>query len=180
MSLPPLKEKERERERETERKSLPFPSPSILLSRSPLDKLLEVGDRSHAENKPPARIRDDGEVLRPPLALALGAAEKGLELLEGRLHGDDGVLAPLALEPRHGGAQGVGGVGGARVEEGLQAGDGGVAEEGAGVGVDDGEVGVVALEGGEEGEGDGVRGVEGEGGRGVEVLHRCLFLFILA
>lgn len=38
--------------------------------------------------------------------------------------------------------------------------NGEVAEEGTGVWVDDGEVGVVAFEGGEEGEGDGVGGVE--------------------
>jgi hypothetical protein len=48
--------------------------------------------------------------------------------------------------------------------------DGDVAEEGAGFGVDDGEVGVFALKGGEEGEGDCVGGVEGEGGWGVEVF----------
>lgn len=49
-------------------------------------------------------------------------------------------------------------------------GDGEVAQKGAGVAVDDGQVRVVALEGREEGEGDGVGGVEGEGGRRVEVL----------
>jgi hypothetical protein len=49
-------------------------------------------------------------------------------------------------------------------------GDGDVAEEGARVGVDDGQVGVVALKGRDEGERDGVRGVEGESGGRVEVL----------
>lgn len=49
-------------------------------------------------------------------------------------------------------------------------GDGDVAEEGAGVCVDDCEVGVVAFEGGEQGEGDCVGGVEGEGGGRVEVF----------
>ena len=50
-------------------------------------------------------------------------------------------------------------------------GDGEVAEEGAGVGCDDREVGVFALEGDEEGLGDGVRGVDGEGGGGVEIFY---------
>lgn len=48
--------------------------------------------------------------------------------------------------------------------------DGNVAEEGARLGRDDGEVRVVALKGGEEGERDGVGGVEGEGRGGVEVF----------
>lgn len=52
-------------------------------------------------------------------------------------------------------------------------GDGEVANKGA-VGVDDGQVGVVTLEGGEEGAGDGVVGGQGQGGRGVEVFYRCL------
>jgi hypothetical protein len=49
-------------------------------------------------------------------------------------------------------------------------GDGDVAEEGAGFGVDDGEVCVFALKGGEHGDADCVGGVEGEGGGGVEVF----------
>lgn len=49
--------------------------------------------------------------------------------------------------------------------------DGEVTEQGAVLGVDDGEVCVVTLEGGEEGEGDGVGGVEGEGSRGVKVFY---------
>lgn len=53
-------------------------------------------------------------------------------------------------------------------------GDGDVAEEGAGGGGDDCKVGVVAFEGGEEGEGDGVGGVEGQGGWGVEVFDGSL------
>lgn len=49
--------------------------------------------------------------------------------------------------------------------------DGDVAEERARLAVDDSQVCVVALEGGEESEGDGVGGVEGEGGGRVEVFN---------
>lgn len=49
--------------------------------------------------------------------------------------------------------------------------DGYVAEERTCVGRNDGEVGVVALEGGEQGNGDAVGGVEGESGGRIEVFN---------
>lgn len=49
-------------------------------------------------------------------------------------------------------------------------GDGDVAEQGAGFGVDNGEVCVFALKGGEHCDVDCVGGVEGEGGGGVEIF----------
>lgn len=138
------------------------------LGRPPLDELLQVRPGGDAEDEAAVLVGDDGKVLL--LAGGLGALEEGLELLQGRVHGDDAVAAAPALEAVHGGAKRVGGGDAAGVEEGLQLGDGDVAEEGAGLGVYDGEVGVVALEGEGEGEGDGVGGVEGEGGGGLEVL----------
>lgn len=54
--------------------------------------------------------------------------------------------------------------------------NGDVAEKRAGVGRDDCEVGVVALKGGKEGVGDGVGGVEGEGGGRIEVFDGGLVL----
>lgn len=149
------------------------------LSRPPLDKLLQILHRRNAQHEPPILVRDDRKLLLP-LALGLVAAEEGLELLEGRLHGDDAIGAALALEARHGGGEGVLGLDATGLEEGLQVRDGDVAEEGAGLGVDDGEVGVFALEGGEEGEGDCVGGVEGEGGGGVEVLYCGLFEWVVS
>lgn len=98
------------------------------------------------------------------------ALEKCLELLEGSLHRDDAVCAPFPLEPDHGVGQGVGGGDLAGVEKGLEVRNGKVADEGA-VGVNDGEVSVVALEGGEEGDGDGVLGGKGEGCGGVNVFY---------
>ena len=59
----------------------------------------------------------------------------------------------------------------ARVEQDAQVRDGEVAEEGARVGRDDGEVGVFSFEGDEECLGDGVGGVDGEGGGGVEIFY---------
>lgn len=53
-------------------------------------------------------------------------------------------------------------------------GDGDVADEGARVGGDDGQVRVVALKGGEERDGDGVGGVERQGGGRVEILDSGL------
>lgn len=49
--------------------------------------------------------------------------------------------------------------------------DGDVAEEGARVGGDDGQVRVLALKGAEEGDGDGVGGIEGESGGRVDVFY---------
>lgn len=49
--------------------------------------------------------------------------------------------------------------------------DGDVAQQGAGVGVDNGQVCVITLECGEEGEGDCVGGVDGEGSRRVEIFY---------
>ncbi|OAQ81586.1 hypothetical protein VFPBJ_04170 [Purpureocillium lilacinum] len=142
--------------------------------RSPLDKLVQVLHRCDAEHEAPILVGDDGKLLLP-LAAGDAAAEEVLEVLEGRVHGDDAVGAAAALEARHGGAEGVVGLDAAGVEERLQVRDGDVAEEGARLRVDDGEVRVVALKGGEEGEGNGVGGVEGEGGGGVEVLDGGLF-----
>lgn len=145
--------------------------PSLAPSRRPsLDKLLQILHRRDAQHEPPILVRDDGETLAPA-AVRPPAPEEGLEVLERRLHGDDLVRAPLALEARHGGRQGVVGLDAAGVELRLQARDGDVAQQGARLGVDDGEVRVVALEGGEEGEGDGVGRVEGEGGGRVEVFY---------
>lgn len=103
--------------------------------RSSLDKLLEILHRRDAEHEPPLLVRDDGKVA--PFRLDAVAGEEGLELLEGRLHGDDAVGAALALEADHGLGKGVLGLDLAGIEEGLEVGDGEVADEGA-VGVDNG------------------------------------------
>lgn len=147
------------------------PPPSLPnLSRPPLHKLLQVTPRRDPQHEPAALVRDDGELL--PLAPRGGALEEGLELLERRVHRDDHVLLPLlALEPVHGARDRVLGLHFPLVQQGLQRRDGDVPQQGAGLGVDDGQVGVVALEGGDEGEGDGVGRVEGEGGGGLEVFY---------
>lgn len=162
----------------------PLPCPDPLLSfsssplasrRPPLDELLQVRLGSDAEDEPPILVRDDGELL--PLALGVAdALEEGLEVLERRGERDDGVPPPLALEAHHGARQGVLGPRGAGVELGLQRGYGDVAEQGPRVRVHDGQVRVVALEGGEEGERDGVVGVQREGRGGFEILDRGLGL----
>lgn len=139
------------------------------LSRPPLDKLLQITSGGNPQHKPTAIIRNHGELL--PLAPRGGALEEGLELLERCVHRDDLVLLALALEPVHCVGDGVLGPHLALVQQRLQVRDGDVAQQGAGLGVDDGQVGVVALEGGEEGEGDGVGGVEGEGGWRLEVFY---------
>lgn len=139
------------------------------LGRPPLDELLQVAPRGHAQHEAPVLVRDDGELL--PLPARGGALEEGLELLQRRVHGDDLVLGAPPLEPRHGAADLVARPHLAGVEERLQVRDGDVAQEAAGVGVDDGQVRVVPLEGGLEGEGDGVRGRQGEGGWGLEVFY---------
>lgn len=142
-------------------------SSSKALSRPPLDKLFEIFDGSDAEDKSALLVGDDGKGLG--LAAAL-SAEKGLEVFERGGHGDDGVLCALTAEAGHGGGDFVVGADGAGVEQALEVGDGDVAEEGAGLGRDDGQVGILSLKGGDEGVGDGVGGGEGEGSRGVEVL----------
>lgn len=141
--------------------------PSLLWS--PLHKLLEILHRRDTEDEAPLRIGDDGKLLLPG-AIGGAAAEEGLEVLEGRLHGDDAVGAALALEACHGGRELVVGLDLAAVEERLQVGDGEVAEQGARLAVDNGQVRVVALKGGEKGERDGVGGVEREGCGRVEVF----------
>lgn len=152
-------------------RALTNPRPSS--RRPPLDKLLQVLHRRDAQHEPPLLVRDDGEVALPTLhAVAL---KERLELLQGRLHRNDAVLAALALEADHGLGQGILGRHLAGVEEGLQVRDGEVTDEGA-VGVDDGQVGVVTLEGGEEREGDGVVRGQGEGSGRVEVFYRRLFI----
>lgn len=119
------------------------------------------------------RVRNDGKFLLPgPIGSA--AAEEGLKLLEGRLHGDDTVGAALALKASHCRGELVLGLYLAAVEKGLQMRDGEVAQESAGLRIDDSEVCVVALEGGQEGERDGVGGVERERGRRVEVFDSGL------
>lgn len=139
------------------------------LRRPPLDKLLEVAPRGDAQDEPPVVVGDDGELLLLPARL--GALEEGLELLERGVHADDLVLPAPALEPRHGGADGVLGGHLAAVQLRLQGRDRHVAQQAAGLAVDDRQVRVVALEGGLEGEGDGVRGREGEGCGGLEVFY---------
>lgn len=140
------------------------------LRRPPFDKLLQIRHRRHTQDEPPVLIRDDSKVLL--LARRSNAGEEGLELLQGCLHSNDLVLGGvLATEAHHGGAHLIFGLDLAALEAGLQLRDGDVAEQGAGLRVDDGQVGVVALKGGEEGERDGVRGVEGEGGGRVEVFY---------
>lgn len=139
------------------------------LSRSPLNELLQIASRCHAQHKPSVFVRDDREFL----ALATGgsALEERLEFLERRVHCDDLVLLALTLEAVHGGADGVLGLDATGVEERLELGDGEVAEQTAGLGIDDGEVGVVALESSGERKGDWVRGGEGEGGWGLKVFY---------
>jgi hypothetical protein len=139
-------------------------------SRPPLDKLLQILHGCHAQHKSSVLVGNDGKLLLPRATLGLTAAEEVLELLKGGVHGDDSIGAAAALEAGHGGGELVLRGDLAGLEEGVQVGDGDVAEEGAGLGVDDGEVGVFALIGGDEGEGDCVGGVEGEGGGRVEVL----------
>lgn len=139
------------------------------LRRPPLDKLLQVAPGGDAQDEPPVVVGDDGELLL--LALGLRALEEGLELLERRVHRDDPVLPAPALEPRHGGADGVLRGDLAAVQLGLQVRDRHVAQQAAGLAVDDRQVRVVALEGGLEGEGDGVRGREGEGCGRLEVFY---------
>ena len=136
----------------------------------PLHKLLQIPHRSHAQHKPSLIVRNHRKLVLPR-AFCLAASEKGLQLLQRRLHRDDPVRAALALEPRHCTRELVLGLDLAAVEQGLQVRDGDVAQEGAGVGGDDCEVRVVALEGGEEGERDSVGGVEGEGRGRVEVFN---------
>lgn len=140
-----------------------------ILRRPPLDKLLQVRPRGDSQHEAAILVGDDCERLL--LAAGLGAFEEGLELLERRVHGDDLVLAALALEPDHGGADGVLRPDLALVEQGLQVRDGDVAQQGAGLAVDDGQVRVVAFEGEGEGEGDGVGRREGQGGGGLEVFY---------
>jgi hypothetical protein len=52
--------------------------------------------------------------------------------------------------------------------------DGNVAQKSTGIGINDGQVSVVALEGGEEGERNGIGRVEREGGWRVEVFNSGL------
>ncbi|KAI9172036.1 hypothetical protein HJFPF1_01528 [Paramyrothecium foliicola] len=103
----------------------------------------------NSQDEATVAVRDDGKVLLPG-ALGNAAAEETLELLERRLHGDDAIGAALALEACHGGGQGIVGVDLAAVDEGLEVRDGDVAQEGARLAVDDGQVRVVALEGREK------------------------------
>ena len=133
------------------------------LGRAPLHKLLEVLYRGHAQDEAAVGVGDDGKLL-------LAAGKELLELLERRLHGDDLVRLAAALEAHHGLADLVPGLYPAAVEQRLKLRDGNVADERARVGVDDGQVGVVALKGREEGERDGVRRREGEGGGRIEVF----------
>lgn len=159
---------------------LTFQHSSPRSSRPPLGKLLQVLDRGDAEDKPPLLVGDDGKLLLPGGTIRLTAAEEVLKILEGRLHGNDTVGAATALEACHGGGELVLGLDLAAVEQRLQMRDGEVSQQGASIGVDDGQVRVVALEGREEGEGDGVGGVEGEGGGRVEVLDGGLRGEVLA
>lgn len=149
-------------------------------SRPPLGKLLQVLDCGDTKDKPPLLVGDDGKLLLPGGTLGLAAAEEVLKILEGRLHGNDTVGAAAALEACHGGGELVLGLDLAAVEQRLQMRDGEVSQQGAGIGVDDGQVSVVTLERREEGEGDGVGGVEGEGGGRVEVLDGGLGGEVLA
>lgn len=150
--------------------------PSQPPSRGPsLDKLLQVLHRRHAQHEPSILVRHDRKLLRPlPTSSSAGttiaAPEERLELLQRRLHRDDAVRAPPALEPRHGRRQGILGLHPPRVELRLQVRDGNVAEQRARLAVDNGQVRVVALKRGQQGEGDAVGRVEGQRGRGVEVF----------
>lgn len=96
------------------------------LRRPPLDKLLQILPRRHTQHKTPTDIGDDRKVLLLPARR--GALKERLELLQRRVHGDDLVLAALALEPRHGGRQRIRGLGLATVEQRLQRRDADVAE----------------------------------------------------
>lgn len=123
------------------------------LRRPPPNKFPQILPRRNPQHKPPSRIRHNRKLLL--LIAGSLALKERLEFFKRRLHSNESVLAALAAEAHHGFLDAVILGDGFAGELGFDGGRGDVAEQGFGVGVEDGEVRVVALEGGEEGLAEG-------------------------
>ena len=137
--------------------------------------------RCHTKDKLPGSIGDDSKVLFLSLVsrkIGLTAVEEGFEFLKGSVHGYDVVDAASAGKGLHGFIDGIRIKNSVVGKQGLQARNVEIAEQGAGLRVDDGKMGVVVGECCEKGLVDGRGGCYGQSSRWIKVLNGGLSLFV--